>query len=99
MACCTDVIFSASSSGISHSNSSSNQFDGTSLTTPPGYLRWLSFICHEYFHNFNVKRIRPLALGREQTAAACRFPALHASDCATWKRNAKTIFKSQTADE
>jgi predicted metalloprotease with PDZ domain len=49
--------------GIEHSNSSSNQFDGNSLSTPSGYLRWLSFICHEYFHNFNVKRIRPIALG------------------------------------
>jgi predicted metalloprotease with PDZ domain len=49
--------------GIEHANSSSNQFDGNSLSTPTGYLRWLSFICHEYFHNFNVKRIRPLALG------------------------------------
>ncbi len=49
--------------GIEHSNSSANQFDGKSLTTPAGYLRWLSFISHEYFHNFNVKRIRPLALG------------------------------------
>src|SRR6185437_11347104 len=49
--------------GIEHANSSSNQFNGTSLTTPEGYLRWLSFISHEYFHNFNVKRIRPLALG------------------------------------
>jgi predicted metalloprotease with PDZ domain len=49
--------------GIEHANSSSNQFDGNSLSTPAGYLRWLSFVCHEYFHNFNVKRIRPLALG------------------------------------
>ena len=49
--------------GIEHANSSANQFDGNSLGTPSGYLRWLSFICHEYFHNFNVKRIRPLALG------------------------------------
>jgi predicted metalloprotease with PDZ domain len=49
--------------GIEHSNSSSNQFDGNGLSTPAGYLKWLSFICHEYFHNFNVKRIRPLALG------------------------------------
>jgi predicted metalloprotease with PDZ domain len=49
--------------GIEHSNSSSNQFDGNSLSTPAGYLRWLSFIAHEYFHNFNVKRIRPIALG------------------------------------
>jgi predicted metalloprotease with PDZ domain len=49
--------------GIEHANSSSNQFDGNSLSTPEGYLRWLSFVSHEYFHNFNVKRIRPLALG------------------------------------
>jgi predicted metalloprotease with PDZ domain len=49
--------------GIEHSNSSSNQFDGNGLSTPAGYLKWLSFICHEYFHNFNVKRIRPLGLG------------------------------------
>ncbi len=49
--------------GIEHANSSANQFDGEALKTPSGYLQWLSFICHEYFHSFNVKRIRPLALG------------------------------------
>src|SRR5581483_4375105 len=59
----TFLMMGRGAGGIEHSNSSSNQFDGTSLTTPQGYLRWLSFICHEYFHNFNVKRIRPLALG------------------------------------
>jgi predicted metalloprotease with PDZ domain len=59
----TFLMMGRGAGGIEHANSSSNQFDGNSLTTPPGYLRWLSFICHEYFHNFNVKRIRPLALG------------------------------------
>ncbi len=59
----TFLMMGRGGGGIEHSNSSSNQFDGTTLTTPAGYLRWLSFICHEYFHNFNVKRIRPLALG------------------------------------
>jgi predicted metalloprotease with PDZ domain len=59
----TFLMMGKGNGGIEHSNSSSNQFNGTSLTTPEGYLRWLSFICHEYFHNFNVKRIRPLALG------------------------------------
>ncbi len=49
--------------GIEHANSSANQFDGDSLKSSAGYQRWLSFIAHEYFHNFNVKRIRPLALG------------------------------------
>ena len=59
----TFLMMGRGGGGIEHSNSSSNQFDGNSLSTPNGYLRWLSFICHEYFHNFNVKRIRPLALG------------------------------------
>jgi predicted metalloprotease with PDZ domain len=59
----TFLMMGRGGGGIEHANSSSNQFDGTSLTTEAGYLRWLSFICHEYFHNFNVKRIRPLALG------------------------------------
>jgi predicted metalloprotease with PDZ domain len=59
----TFLMMGRGGGGIEHSNSSSNQFDGTTLSTPAGYLRWLSFICHEYFHNFNVKRIRPLALG------------------------------------
>jgi len=49
--------------GIEHANSSANSFNGANLTVPAGYLSWLSFIAHEYFHNYNVKRIRPLALG------------------------------------
>jgi predicted metalloprotease with PDZ domain len=49
--------------GIEHANSSANSFNGASLTNERGYLGWLSFICHEYFHHYNVKRIRPLALG------------------------------------
>jgi predicted metalloprotease with PDZ domain len=49
--------------GVEHLNSASILFNGNSLGTPEGYLRWLSYVCHEYFHNFNVKRIRPIALG------------------------------------
>jgi len=59
----TFLMMGRGGGGIEHINSSSNMFDGNSLSTPEGYLRWLSFIAHEYFHNFNVKRIRPLALG------------------------------------
>jgi predicted metalloprotease with PDZ domain len=49
--------------GIEHANSSANSFDGNSLADENGYRRWLSFISHEYFHHYNVKRIRPIALG------------------------------------
>ncbi|MGH9394756.1 MAG: M61 family metallopeptidase [Terriglobales bacterium] len=49
--------------GIEHLNSAAIAFNGRSLLTPAGYQSWLSYVAHEYFHNFNVKRIRPLALG------------------------------------
>jgi len=49
--------------GIEHLNSQASMFNGKSLATEDGYRNWLSFISHEYFHHYNVKRIRPIALG------------------------------------
>lgn len=59
----TFLMMGRGNGGIEHLNSASIQFNGDSLTTPGGYLGWLSYVCHEYFHNFNVKRIRPIGLG------------------------------------
>jgi predicted metalloprotease with PDZ domain len=59
----TFLLMGRGGGGIEHANSSADQFDGASLTKSDGYGNWLSFIAHEYFHSFNVKRIRPLALG------------------------------------
>jgi predicted metalloprotease with PDZ domain len=49
--------------GVEHLTSAAMLFNGDSLTSPDGYRRWLSFVSHEFFHTFNVKRIRPIALG------------------------------------
>ncbi len=59
----TFLLLGKGNGGIEHSNSAAISFNGESLAKPEGYLRWLSYVTHEYFHNFNVKRIRPLALG------------------------------------
>ncbi len=59
----TFLMIGTGNGGVEHLNSASILFNGNSLGTPDGYLRWLSYVAHEYFHNFNVKRIRPLALG------------------------------------
>jgi predicted metalloprotease with PDZ domain len=59
----TFLMMGQGNGGIEHLNSASIAFNGSSLTTPEGYRRWLSYVTHEYFHNFNVKRIRPIALG------------------------------------
>lgn len=49
--------------GIEHLNSTTFGFNGTGMSTRAGELRMLSFLAHEYFHLYNVKRIRPIALG------------------------------------
>lgn len=49
--------------GLEHLNSTALTFNASGLTSPAGYKRWLSFVSHEYFHHYNVKRIRPITLG------------------------------------
>ena len=53
-------VFRQGGGGLEHANS-------TLLTSNPTSRkptqRWLSFVAHEYFHAFNVKRLRPVELG------------------------------------
>lgn len=49
--------------GLEHENSTALQFDGRRLLNRKGYLQWISLVSHEYFHTWNVKRIRPIELG------------------------------------
>lgn len=49
--------------GIEHLNSTTVSFDGNSLNTHESRTRMLMFLTHEYFHHYNVKRIRPIELG------------------------------------
>ena len=50
--------------GIEHLNSTSLSFsNGQGFNTAEGKRRLYHFIAHEYFHHYNVKRIRPIELG------------------------------------
>ena len=49
--------------GLEHSNSTALQFDPTQITNRKGYMNYLALVSHEYFHTWNVKRIRPFELG------------------------------------
>jgi predicted metalloprotease with PDZ domain len=57
------LAIGAGRGGIEHANSCSLSFNGKDLQTDNGRKRMLSFIAHEYFHGYNVKRIRPVELG------------------------------------
>jgi predicted metalloprotease with PDZ domain len=49
--------------GLEHLNSTALQFDGRKFSNRKDYLNYLSLVAHEYFHLWNVKRIRPKELG------------------------------------
>jgi predicted metalloprotease with PDZ domain len=49
--------------GLEHLNSTALQFDGRKLANRKDYIGYLSLVAHEYFHLWNVKRIRPAELG------------------------------------
>jgi predicted metalloprotease with PDZ domain len=49
--------------GLEHMNSTALQFCPMQLTNRKGYTNYLALIAHEYFHTWNIKRIRPKELG------------------------------------
>ena len=49
--------------GLEHLNSTALQFDGRKLSGKKDYQSYLALVAHEYFHLWNVKRIRPKELG------------------------------------
>lgn len=49
--------------GLEHLNSTSLHFPREMYPTKKGYARFLNLVAHEYFHLWNVKRVRPIELG------------------------------------
>lgn len=49
--------------GIEHGNNTTVSFSGSRIKDSQAMTGVLKFLAHEYFHNFNVKRIRPFELG------------------------------------
>lgn len=49
--------------GLEHLSSTSLIYPQWKYNQPDGYMRFISLFAHEYFHLWNVKRIRPAALG------------------------------------
>ncbi|MHB1440998.1 MAG: M61 family metallopeptidase [Cuniculiplasma sp.] len=51
------------SGGLEHLNSNTIDYSRFTFTDPKDYHSFLSVVSHEYFHLWNVKRIRPTELG------------------------------------
>ena len=56
-------VFRQGGGGLEHKNSTLLTAAPPRAAYPARNFRWLSFVSHEYFHAFNVKRLRPVELG------------------------------------
>jgi len=65
---CTDYTFLVLNAlqgggGLEHSNSTTLHVARNAYANEGSYRGFLSLVAHEYFHLWNIKRIRPMALG------------------------------------
>ena len=65
---CTRYLFivhnlSSGGGGLEHKNSTTLQTSRNGYGSELGYTGFLNLVAHEYFHLWNVKRLRPAALG------------------------------------
>ena len=58
-----NVVNDIGGGGLEHKNSFLVMTPRFTMRTPRAYGGWLSLVAHEYFHNWNVKRLRPVELG------------------------------------
>ncbi len=56
-------IIGSAENGLEHRNSTVMNIPREATSTREGYLEWLSLASHEYFHAWNIKRLRPVELG------------------------------------
>jgi predicted metalloprotease with PDZ domain len=49
--------------GLEHKNAFLTMSGRYTTRTRRAYVSWLTLVAHEYFHNWNVKRLRPVELG------------------------------------
>ncbi len=56
-------VIGGNGGGLEHNSSTVINPQRDSTKTREGYLRWLSTASHEFFHAWNVKRLRPIELG------------------------------------
>lgn len=76
-------VFRPGGGGLEHASSSLLTTNNDGVATEEGYRRWLSFAAHEYFHAFNVKRLRPVELGPFDYDAPPTTPSLWLSEGVT----------------
>ena len=56
-------LITQTSGGLEHKNACTLMTNRWEITNRKGYAQWLGLVAHEFFHAWNVKRLRPVELG------------------------------------
>lgn len=56
-------VLAEAGGGLEHENSTVMMYTRWGTRDRERYLRWLGLVAHEFFHTWNVKRLRPVDLG------------------------------------
>ena len=56
-------LITQANGGLEHKNACTLMSSRWSVRTRRGYVDWLTLVTHEFFHAWNVKRLRPVELG------------------------------------
>lgn len=93
------ILLGAGGGGLEHLNSQASYTQGNfRFANRDEYLRFFSFVTHEYFHLYNVKAIRPIELGPFDYEREVFTPMLWVSEGFTVYYETQLLLRAGIAD-
>jgi predicted metalloprotease with PDZ domain len=74
------LLLRAGGGGLEHRDCTLVTTNPAAMRSAARYRHWLGLVCHEYFHAYNVKRLRPRELGPFDYGRVPRTPSLWVSE-------------------
>lgn len=85
--------------GLEHRDSTVLMFSRWGSRDREQYLRWLGLVAHEFFHTWNVKRLRPVALGPFDYEREVRTPSMWVAEGVTSYYDDLTVHRAGLSTE
>ncbi|HTU99974.1 MAG TPA: PDZ domain-containing protein [Luteitalea sp.] len=92
-------MFTETGGGLEHANSTVLMTSCWAMGSRDAYLGWLGLVSHEFFHVWNAKRLRPVALGPFDYEAENYTPSLWVTEGFTTYYGDLLLARAGLADE
>jgi predicted metalloprotease with PDZ domain len=92
-------LLTESGGGLEHDNSCVLMSSRFAMRSRERYLNWLRLVSHEFFHTWNVRRLRPVELMRYDYSREQYFPELWVAEGITSYYDDLLVRRSQLYDQ